>query len=183
MRLPKMASARKGASVAGKKARQAMTKADPKETVGAASSRLSSKPDENVSPIDMQREMHSEGRYEENLWEAAKRGLSQFGRRKFYLVVLFKKERLMHNVVRQYFLPRLSCPTPQYDQTVYSYDPADDQICYLWTVPDKETTKILAQGGPELPFELLELASYARDFVLGKLDRRCAELNGENWNG
>jgi len=55
----------------------------------------------------------------------------------FYVCVITKKERLMDNVLRNYFLARSTCPTPQYDQTVYKYHRDSGAIQFLWVLPSK----------------------------------------------
>ena len=97
----------------------------------------------------------------------------------FFLVVLFKKERLIGNVVRQYFLPRISCPTPEWDQVVYHYKRKGEELKFLWVVPDKESCTNLPLYGPLLPEDQQILLQYAKDFNSGALDKLCAKLNGE----
>ena len=49
----------------------------------------------------------------------------------FFIVVLTKRERLLINVVRNYFFYRRTCPTPNYDQAVYQYVKEDDELKLL----------------------------------------------------
>ena len=83
----------------------------------------------------------------------------------------------MHNVVRQYFFPRKSCPTPQYDQVVYQYLRIPQKLEMIWVVPDKQTTHALPLIGKDITPEQRELVTFASDFVSGKLDRMCEKLN------
>lgn len=151
------------------------------KTVGQASLELQQK-DEKINSIDLQREIHK-GNENEDSWEnqvrlAVKRGLQDF-EKDFYVVVLFKKERTMINVVRQYFFPRESCPTPEFDQVVYSYDRKDEKLEMLWVVPDHQTSRALANSMGDIDPEYWELAAYARAFWSGELDQKCAAQNGE----
>lgn len=152
----------------------------PKKTVGAFSYELQQRPDEKINPIDLQREIHKgnsdEDSFENQVRIAVKRGEEDF-EGNFYVVVLFKKERLLKNVVRQYFFPRNSCPTPEYDQIVYHYFPKEEKLEFLWVIPDKQSTIDLPLMGKELPDEQQELVQFARDFNSGKLDRLCEKLN------
>jgi hypothetical protein len=160
-----------------------MTTKKPEEykTVGEASLALRQK-DEQINPIDLQREIlkgnTNEDSFENNVRDAVKRGASMF-EGDFYVVVLNKKERLMVNVVRMYFIPRESCPTPEFDQTVYKYHARDHRLEYLWSVPDHMTTKALAGDVSNVSPEYWELASMCRRFINGDLDRQCCKLNGE----
>lgn len=152
----------------------------PKKTVGQYSYELQQKPDEKINPIDLQREIHkgnsNEDSFENQVRLAVQRGEEQF-EGDFFVVVLFKKERLMKNVVRQYFFPRKSCPTPEYDQVVYHYFPKEQRLDFVWVIPDKQSTIDLALMGGELPEEQQQLVQFARDFNSGKLDQLCERLN------
>lgn len=163
-----------------------MSENEPKETVGAAAVRLRSQDDEKINPIDLQREMQkgnkTEDSYESNLMQAIERGKKAYNR-KFFVVVLFQKDRLLKNVVRAKFLHRMSCPTPSFDQNVYEYDPKTDDLVYHWSIPEPHAVNQLYFGyGTEAP-EYRELAQFCRDFRNGELDKRCAELNGEVYEG
>lgn len=158
-----------------------------KETVGEASYRLRSQEDEKINPIELQREMQKgnnpDDSYESNLLEVIDRGKKAYDGKKFFVVVLFQKDRLMKNVVRAKFLHRMSCPTPSFDQTVYSYDPKSDDLVYHWSIPEPSTVNFFFySGGTETP-EYRELAQFCRDFLNGDLDKRCAMLNGEAYEG
>lgn len=98
----------------------------------------------------------------------------------FFVVVLTKKERLMENVIRNYFLETIDCPTPTYDQTVYQYHAKDEKLTYLWTVPDKETCLIFHENADIIVPEERELLDYIEMFYDGTLMRLARKLNGEN---
>lgn len=85
----------------------------------------------------------------------------------------------MDNVFRNKFLPRLSCPTPQYDQVVYKYYSKDDRIEMLWVLPDKETYHMLIENALLVPTEQKELLKYVLDDSSGGLLLKCKKLNGE----
>lgn len=150
------------------------------KTVGAYSYEMQQKPDEKINPIDLQREIHrgnnNEDSFENQVRLATERGEEDF-EGDFFVVVLFKKERLLKNVVRQYFFPRKSCPIPEYDQVVYKYFRKEQRLDFIWVVPDKQNTIDLAVMGTELPKEQQELVQFVRDFNSGKLDRLCDLLN------
>jgi len=152
----------------------------PKKTVGAYSYEFQQRPDEKINPIDLQRQIHkgnsNEDSFENQVRIAVERG-KKYLEGNFYVVVLFKKERLLKNVVRQYFFPRKSCPTPEYDQIVYHYFPSEERLDFLWVVPDKQSTIDLPLMGKELPEDQQELVQFSKDFNSGKLDRLCEILN------
>ncbi len=151
-----------------------------KKKVGEFSYELQQKKDEKINPIDLQRQIHkgnsNEDSFENQIRIAVERGEKELPK-DFLVVVLFKKERIMKNVVRQYFFPRISCPTPEYDQIVYKYTRKNQQLEFIWVVPDKQSTIDLPLMGKELPPEQQELVQFARDFNSGALDRLCNVLN------
>jgi hypothetical protein len=96
----------------------------------------------------------------------------------FYIVVITKRERLMPNVFRNYFTARLSCPTPDYDQSVYHFKPPD-RIHYLWTIPDKHSCEFFRAYPFDVPSEERDLLENVLDFYNGELLRKAKKLNGE----
>jgi len=97
----------------------------------------------------------------------------------FYVVVLTKKERLMQNVIRSYFLSRYSCPTPEWDQVLYKYTRATDKVDFMWVVPSKDTCKYFIDNALEIHPEEHELRQFVLDFQDGSLLKLSKRLNGE----
>lgn len=147
-----------------------------KITVGQAVSDLMKQDHGAINAIDYEREMHKE--YEENVYEAAQRGLKQFDG-DFFIVVLRKRERALSPVYRNYFFPRQSCPTPTYDQTVYKYHRKDSMIEFIWVIPDLETATVFAGHALEIAPDERGLLNFVLDFNDGTLDRLARTLNNE----
>ncbi len=152
-------------------------------TVGEAALKLQESA-EKINPIELQQAIHKgnteDDSFESNVIKAVERGKKELPTdADFYIVVLFKKERILHNVLRQYFFPRISCPTPEWDQIVYHYHAKEERLDFLWVVPDKDNCYNMATYKDHLPIEQQQLCEYASDFLSGKLDQRCALLNGE----
>lgn len=99
--------------------------------------------------------------------------------RDFYIVALLKKEKLLDNVLRNYFIPTISCPTPHFDQTVYKYDSKKENIEHLWTIPDEETSLIFLENKDKIVPEEQQLLSYILKYFNGDLFKLCKRLNGE----
>jgi hypothetical protein len=97
----------------------------------------------------------------------------------FYVVVLTKKERLMQNVLRGYFFGRLSCPTPDYDQTVYKYGRKDDHLEFLWTIPSYDMVNYMKNNTSHVSAEKYGLLKYVLEFADGTLTRLAKKLNSE----
>lgn len=148
--------------------------------IGAYALELMGKKDEKINPIELQRQIHKgnkdEDSFENQVLTAIRRGRDQLSG-DFYVVVLFKKERLLQNIVRQYFFPRKSCPTPEYDQVVYKYYRDSEKIEMLWVIPDKQSTIYLPTIRFYLPPEQSDLLRFIDDFNSGKLDELCEKHN------
>lgn len=149
-----------------------------RETVGKLATDLSKKEPDTRDPIELEREMHKD--YEKNLYaciERATKDSSIHG--DFYVVVETKKERLLPNVLRNYFFYRKTCPTPTTDQTVYRYNAAHEVLEFLWVVPSEDTCRLLRNNVLEVAPEEKDLLHFVLDFYDGVLLRRAQSLNGE----
>ena len=97
----------------------------------------------------------------------------------FFIAALLKKEKLLDNVLRNYFVPTLSCPTPHYDQTVYRYNDAKGDIEFLWVVPDEETCMIFKDNKNIVVPDERGLLYNILSFYDGTLFKLAKKLNGE----
>lgn len=151
-------------------------KKNNKKTVGQeAYSRLIKTP-EKADPIELQRAMHED--YEKNINECIDRSLKDYYG-DFYVVVTTKKERIMQNVLRNYFFGRKSCPTPEYDQTVYKYTRSGGDLEFLWVVPSKDTCELLRDNALNVAPEERVLRDFVLEFYDGTLLKKSKGLNGE----
>lgn len=149
---------------------------EQKKTVGAVSAALLQQESPERSPIELERAMHED--YEKNFFACLETHKKVFNG-DFYIVVLTKRERLMPNVLRNYFMARLSCPTPEWDQAVYRYHHRDERIEFLWVVPSKDSCEHLAAHRLEVAPEEQGLLYYVLQFLDGDLLRKAQQLNGE----
>jgi len=147
------------------------------ETVGKIAVDLLAQADDKHTVTDQTRESLTE--WEQNVIETAEKGLKEYGS-DFFIVVLTKKESLYENIYRNFFFHRRSCPTPEYDQTVYQYIYSADALQYLWTIPDKETVTMYNLNAKDIPQEEHQLRDYSISFINGDLDRLCRKLNNES---
>jgi len=155
-----------------------------RKTVGAQALELMSKPLETTNATEQMREQLMD--YEKNFYECLEEGKKKY-LGNFYVVVITKKERLMQNVLRNYFFNRLTCPTPDYDQIVYKYTKHPertkalmyDQVDLLWCIPDRETSFILKENALKVVPEEKQLLGYVLDFADGTLYKHAKIANGE----
>lgn len=147
-----------------------------RQKVGKYSADLLQKQPETKSPIEQMYENLTD--YDKHIFTCIDDGKKRFDG-DFFLVVLTKKEPLMPNVLRNYFIARISCPTPDYDQTVYKYTKADEIVDFLWVIPSKDTCFLLKKHALEVPESERELLNFVLRFSDGDLYRLCKKLNGE----
>lgn len=148
-----------------------------KKTVGAHARDLMIKEPETLSPVEIQKA--SEADYLENLQYSIDSGVKKYTD-DFFIVVITKREKILHNTIRNYFTHRQSCPTPDYDQTVYKYNTADDDLELVWVIPSKDACIYFLNNIPYVPVEEYELLGYIQKFQSGELYIECKKLNGES---
>lgn len=134
------------------------------QTVGQAAYEILRKDQSSQGVIDTQREMQKG--YIDELVKCAKR--YDWGD-PFYLCVITKKERLMPNVVRNYFFARQTRPTPDYNMALYKYDPKTECVTFEWVLPDPESVDIILENAHILPKEQKQLLDFCYRFRLGVL--------------
>jgi hypothetical protein len=149
---------------------------EQKEKVGKIAHDLLTKADDKHTVIDQMREQLSD--YDRNLYISIEEGKKKWSS-DFYVVVLTKKERLMENVIRNYFIGRLTCPTPEYDQVVYKYNHKSEIIDFLWVVPAKDVCRYMLQNALNLPESERDLLNFVIKFDNGELLKQSKKLNGE----
>lgn len=150
---------------------------EKRDTVGAISLELQKKAQDNTHSAEEQMREQLDD-YERNIVDVINRDKPLYNH-DFYVVVLTKKERLMPNVLRNYFFTRSTCPTPEYDQTVYQYHKKADDLEFLWVVPSKHTCEMYKQNALTIPKEEKELLRYVLDFEDGSLLKKTLKMNNE----
>ena len=147
-----------------------------KKTVGEYSLELSGKDPGTHSAVDQMREQLED--YEKNIHECVESHKGAF-EGDFYIVCLTKKERLMQNVMRGYFFARQSCPTPDYDQSVYKYIKEDDRLDFLWVLPSADVVNYMKNNPNHVEPDKYALLGFVTQFADGSLLRLAKKLNGE----
>jgi hypothetical protein len=97
-----------------------------------------------------------------------------------YVVVLTKKEALLQNVLRLSFHTRITCPTPDYNQTVFFYHDKTGDLEYLWTVPDEQTCAVFYDNAVDIVPAERQLLGFILDFLSGALLAEAKKRNGES---
>ena len=149
-----------------------------KQTVGKLATDLAQKSADNTHTAHDQME-ESLTDWDRNIFECIDRSKKEYSG-DFYLVVITKKERLLTNVIRNYFMTRVSCPTPDYDQTVYKYNKKDEILDFLWVIPSKDACIMLKENAMLVMPEERQLLQFVLDFADGSLYEMAKKLNGES---
>ncbi len=147
-----------------------------KKTVGSHALDAMSKEQETRDPIQLQRE--AQKKYIDYLTQCVEENKKDY-LGDFFIVVITKKEKTLKNVLRNLFFARQSCPTPDYDQTVYQYHSDSLSIEYLWCIPDRETSMTLKENAFQVVKDEQGLLQHVLDFADGKLYRVAKKLNKE----
>ena len=130
----------------------------------------------DITSGDQMREQLRE--YEDNIADTVARGKADYSG-DFFVVVITKRERIMSNVIRNYFFSRQSCPSPDYDQTVYHYHRADEHLEFVWVVPSPVAVKDIIKHRHDLDTSLFGLLKFVLEFLDGSLEAKARSLNGE----
>ncbi len=147
-------------------------------TVGKFASDLLAKDDGyQVNAIDQAQENTKD--YMKNLYEAVDRGILKYPNQDFYIHVETKKEKLLENVLRNYFIIKSACPTPNYDQSVFKYHYEKCDLIFMWVVPDRGTCFYFKENYAQIPPEEKDLLTFIRMFDDGTLLKLAKRLNKE----
>lgn len=147
-----------------------------RDTVGKIAGELLLKQPDSLSPIDNMREQLTD--YEKNLFECIERHKNTM-LDDFFVVVITKKERLMPNVLRNYFFACVACPTPNYDQIVYKYFKKEERLDFIWVIPSQDTCHLMKENALQVPPEEKQLLDFVLNFADGSLFKLAKKLNGE----
>ena len=148
-----------------------------KPTVGKIATDLMAKPENQHTVVDQMRENLTD--YDKNIFLCVEQAKKTYPG-DFYIVVECKKERLLENVIRNYFFARLSAPTPTWDQTVYKYHRNREWLEFLWVVPSKDACEYLTINKHYVVESEYELLKFVLSYNDGTLLKLAKKLNGES---
>jgi len=153
---------------------------EKKITVGQrAADLLKSYKDNTHTAYDQMKEQLSE--YDKSLYECYEKNKNTY-KGKFFIVVLTRGEKTMVNVLRHQFFTRHTCPTPDYDQTVYRCDKTTYIPEFIWTIPCQERCQMMHDCASQVPPEEYCLLKFVQDFYDGTLLKKAMQLNNEEFD-
>jgi hypothetical protein len=133
------------------------------QTVGKIATDLLSQTSDPINIIDIQKEADKEFIKElENIITNHKHYDDVY-----YIQVILKKEPLLENVIRRYFVVRKSPPLPTYDTSLFSYDNQKEQLFFHWSIPDPTSCHYILTHEQFLPSEEQDLISTVKKFSAG----------------
>ena len=148
------------------------------KTVGQMAVEAALKKQDPMLVRDQTTLMHQE--YGDKLFDTVAKGKQEYPEEPvFFIEDITRQERLLMNVLRHTLFPRISCPTPNYDQTVYRYKKKDDTLELVWTVPSPETCAYYLHNSLMVAPEERELLNFILDFKEGRLELLARRLNNE----
>lgn len=150
---------------------------ETKKTAGQIVSELMQKTPDTTDPIELQRAQEEE-------YIKCLIGQVQWGKKHlqgdFFIEVNSKKERALAGMVtRNLHAARQSCPTPFYDQAVYKYFHAVEELAFIWVIPDQGTCAWFQANALNIPSDQKELLNFVLSYYDGSLLQLAKKLNNE----
>jgi len=99
----------------------------------------------------------------------------------FYIVSTFKKDPATSKIHTK-FWSRNSCPTPQFDQSVYQCNKDWDGPLYMWTLPTEDYAIAMRDHKELCPPEQYQLLRFVLDYFNGTLLNVAKKLSNEKKN-
>lgn len=162
-----------------------------RETVGSLALKALEHSNGTTDPIEIQREAQKS--WSDSIAEAVENGKNYING-DFFVEINTKKEKIFSqtiidpgtgiphqfsNVLRNYFYPRRSCPTPTWDQTLYRYHAVSGALEFLWVVPSKDTCNLFMNNILEIVPAERDLLKFIMDFEDGTLLTLAKKINRE----
>lgn len=117
--------------------------------------------------------------YEENFLiklQSAKNEMPQD--RDFYIEAHIRMPQLLGGFGIQFnFVPRLTCPEPTFDQVVYLYTRASDDVKLVWSLPNLVGCVLISENLMNLDPDQRSLAEYVMAFKNGTLFKNAKRIN------
>lgn len=134
--------------------------------VGKAAYSLLQKKPEKIGVVDMQREMQKSTLKEINEIIDTHKDYAP----EYFIHVMYQKDRVIPNLIRQKFIVRRTRPSPYYDTSLFSFDNRTNDLKYHWTIPDQDTCEYMLINESSLSSDEKQLLSFVKQFCDGKLE-------------
>lgn len=140
----------------------------------------SESPDSVYELLKQQKESSKD--YLLKLREAIEKGKEQYQSEEFIFIEGFtRQDKIMIRSTVTDFFPRITCPTPSFNQVVYRYVMKEDIIEYVWQIPsNKRCLQLLANPLAKSEGERL-LIEHVHDLRDGTLEKLTRFLNKEEY--
>jgi hypothetical protein len=120
--------------------------------------------------------------YRDELFNAVGKGKEAYPQEDiFFIEALTRQDRIMVMAEVTTFIPRITCPTPTFNQSVYRYINSEDILEYGWTIPSKRRCLYYLKnpiGTSEGESMLIKFVHELKD---GTLEKLAQTLNKEEY--
>jgi len=149
-----------------------------RETLGQTILSLYGKQPDSLDPIEITEEMGNK-EYIKGLYACVEKTVKTYPK-DFYITAIRVQIPLMQNkAYKLLFKSRLTCPSPQYDEDAWKYTAVDENLEFLWSVPDIGTCHMLKDNALIVEPEERQLRDFAIAFLDGDLLRKSKMMNDE----
>jgi hypothetical protein len=143
------------------------------KTLGELALEMQQKSPDKVAVNDLGNEILKGEDVMKSIWECVRNGLKVFGIPVVFVELHMWMDRTIQQQPNIRKIPRASCPTPTYGQTVFKYDSRIDKMETLWSMPDRETSIAYLHNYKQVP-DVEKTSLYtALNFYNGSLDALC----------
>lgn len=153
---------------------------EPKKTIGQHVIEMYNKKADTPYVVEKMKQQSAKwNEVMQNCYDVGTKGLPN---RDFYIVVLLKHEIIFGDKV-WHLLPfvRPTCPSPEYDQTVFKYHHKVGTPEFLWCLPDKETYDWYVENASIIHPDRWGLLKFVLMDKSGVLLKKAKILNGESF--
>ncbi len=116
--------------------------------------------------------------FEQCVYETLDRGRKTYPNRDFYIYINHKREQALHKVIRNLYGIRLTCPNPNYEQTVYKFHVKDERLEFIWSVPNRDICKFMYENRTLVSPGDYDVLRTVIDFRDGELYKKALMLDG-----
>lgn len=157
-----------------------MEDTNKKQTIGEVHQHLASKREYHdfQTKEEVFRYMSDPERIANKAWNLVREYKKTYPKRDGFIQMIIIADPLLSETPRIHWFGRTTCPEPFYDETVFHYKHAGDELEWLWTVPDPDTCSELYYNPWDAGPNEQTLLQAVKKYKNGELLRRSQELNG-----
>lgn len=94
-----------------------------------------------------------------------------------FFVMLTKQRDPVTGAGKTFLTTHIACPTPHFFQSMWRFNPVNDKLEYLWSLPGPQRCVDMYNERAYVPIEEWEMMGYVIRFLDGDLDKLVVHLN------